>query len=312
VFRELKVVSAQLWRKTPRGQHIELGIAENNLFIQLAALGLSHELFGTRLLPIGTLYDPFIARGLDALNYACYQDARFMIVATPSGVTLAPEGGAHQSIHTPLIGIGQPGCCPTSRLRRRARGADALGPGAHAAGQGLLDLPAPVDPQPGAARAHAVAEQQADIVDGGYWYAPPEPDADIAIVCMGAVTPEAIAAHEQRGARLRRRGPAGADLARPPACRLARGASAIAAAPRVVDRSPAPVERLLAPLSRDAGSSPCSTAIRWRCRGWAACAASASCRSASKASASRATFPTSTAPIGSIGGDHRRGARAVG
>ena len=109
VFRELKVVSAQLWRKTPRGQHIELGIAENNLFIQLAALGLSHELFGTRLLPIGTLYDPFINRGLDALNYACYQDARFMIVATPSGVTLAPEGGAHQSIHTPLIGIGQPG-----------------------------------------------------------------------------------------------------------------------------------------------------------------------------------------------------------
>ena len=94
---------------TPRGQHIELGIAENNLFILLAALGLSHEIFGTRLIPIGTLYDPFINRGLDALNYACYQDARFLIVATPSGVTLAPEGGAHQSIHTPLIGIGQPG-----------------------------------------------------------------------------------------------------------------------------------------------------------------------------------------------------------
>src|SRR6185369_4572207 len=75
----------------------------------LAALGLSHEIFGTRLLPIGTLYDPFIARGLDALNYACYQDARFMIVATPSGVTLAPEGGAHQSIHTPQLGMGQPG-----------------------------------------------------------------------------------------------------------------------------------------------------------------------------------------------------------
>jgi pyruvate dehydrogenase E1 component len=72
VFRELKVVSAQLWRKTPRGQHLELGIAENNLFIQLAAMGLSHQLFGARLLPIGTLYDPFIARGLDALNYACY------------------------------------------------------------------------------------------------------------------------------------------------------------------------------------------------------------------------------------------------
>ncbi len=70
---------------SPRGQHIELGIAESNLFILLAALGLSAPLFGTRLLPIGTVYDPFISRGLDALNYACYQDARFILVGTPSG-----------------------------------------------------------------------------------------------------------------------------------------------------------------------------------------------------------------------------------
>ena len=75
----------------------------------LAALGLSGDLFGTRLVPIGTLYDPFIARGLDALNYACYQDARFLLVATPSGLTLGPEGGAHQSINPPLIALGQPG-----------------------------------------------------------------------------------------------------------------------------------------------------------------------------------------------------------
>ena len=80
-----------------------------NLFILLSALGLSHSIFGERLLPIGTLYDPFIQRGLDALNYACYQDARFLLVATPSGVTLAPEGGAHQSIATPLIGMAQDG-----------------------------------------------------------------------------------------------------------------------------------------------------------------------------------------------------------
>ena len=80
-----------------------------NLFILLSALGLSHSIFGERLLPIGTLYDPFIARGLDALNYACYQDARFILVATPSGITLAPEGGAHQSIATPLIGMAQDG-----------------------------------------------------------------------------------------------------------------------------------------------------------------------------------------------------------
>src|SRR5262249_6974693 len=68
-----------------------------------------HTINGERLLPIGTLYDPFIARGLDALNYACYQDARFMIVATPSGITLACEGGAHQSIAHPLIGLAQDG-----------------------------------------------------------------------------------------------------------------------------------------------------------------------------------------------------------
>src|SRR5437667_12035701 len=80
-----------------------------NLFILLSALGLSHAINGERLIPIGTLYDPFIQRGLDALNYACYQEARFILVATPSGITLASEGGAHQSIATPLIGMAQDG-----------------------------------------------------------------------------------------------------------------------------------------------------------------------------------------------------------
>ena len=80
-----------------------------NLMLLLGAAGLSHSLFGERLLPIGTIYDPFIARGLDALNYACYQDARFLLVGTPSGVSLAGEGGAHQSIGAPLIGMAQDG-----------------------------------------------------------------------------------------------------------------------------------------------------------------------------------------------------------
>ena len=106
-FRDSKVASPQRWVMGPAGQHIELGIAENNLFLLLGALGLAGDLFGRRLIPVGTLYDPFINRGLDALNYACYQDARFMLVATPSGLTLGPEGGAHQSIHTPLIGMAQ-------------------------------------------------------------------------------------------------------------------------------------------------------------------------------------------------------------
>ena len=102
-------MSIQKWIKSQSGQHVELGIAENNLFLMLAAMGLSEPLFGARLLPVGTLYDPFINRGLDSLIYACYQDARFMVVSTPSGITLAPEGGAHQSINTPLIGMAVDG-----------------------------------------------------------------------------------------------------------------------------------------------------------------------------------------------------------
>ncbi|MBV8753878.1 MAG: transketolase, partial [Hyphomicrobiales bacterium] len=108
-FKSERIPSTFTWEFSPKGQHIELGIAEMNLFILLSALGLSHAINGERLLPIGTLYDPFIARGLDALNYACYQDARFILAATPSGISLAPEGGAHQSIGTPLIGIAQDG-----------------------------------------------------------------------------------------------------------------------------------------------------------------------------------------------------------
>src|SRR5262249_55489787 len=100
-FVDEKVASPQKWEVSARGHHIELGIAENNLFILLAALGLSAPLFGQRLLPIGTIYDPFICRGLDALNYACYQDARFILAGTPSGITLSSEGGAHQSVFTP-------------------------------------------------------------------------------------------------------------------------------------------------------------------------------------------------------------------
>jgi pyruvate dehydrogenase E1 component len=109
VFREAKVPSAQKWAAHAAGQHIELGIAENNFFLLLTSLGLAAPHFGTRLIPVGTVYDPFIARGLDALNYGCYSDARFLLVGTPSGLTLGPEGGAHQSINTPLIGMGQPG-----------------------------------------------------------------------------------------------------------------------------------------------------------------------------------------------------------
>jgi pyruvate dehydrogenase E1 component len=96
------------WKESPEGQHVELGIAEHNLFLALGAFGLTHELSGTTLLPIGTLYDPFVSRGLDALYHALYAGGRFMVAATPSGVSLSPEGGAHQSVITPGIGIALP------------------------------------------------------------------------------------------------------------------------------------------------------------------------------------------------------------
>ncbi len=197
VFRDRKIASPQRWRAAPDGQHIELGIAENNLFILLGALGLTGPLFGERLLPVGTLYDPFIARGLDALNYACYQDARFLLVATPSGVTLGPEGGAHQSIGTPLIGMGQPGLTYfepafahelATIMRWTFEHMQAETGGSVYLRLSTRPLTQPVV-EPDAARDGA-------IVDGAYWLRQPAPGTDLAIAACGAILPEAIEAHD--------------------------------------------------------------------------------------------------------------------
>jgi pyruvate dehydrogenase E1 component len=96
------------WKRGPAGQHIELGISEMNLFLLLGMFGLSAEQNGQLTIPIGTVYDPFICRGLDALIYALYSQAKFIFAGTPSGITLAPEGGAHQSTITPSIGAELP------------------------------------------------------------------------------------------------------------------------------------------------------------------------------------------------------------
>ena len=105
---EEEIVRALQWVESSKGQHIELGISENNLFIALGQLGLSYEMNGEMLFPIGTLYDPFMRRGLDAFVYSVYAGAKFILVGTPSGVTLGPEGGAHQSLITPSIGVELP------------------------------------------------------------------------------------------------------------------------------------------------------------------------------------------------------------
>ena len=97
------------WKEGPSGHHIPLGISEMNLFLLLGQLGLAWDLSSQPLLSIGTVYDPFVLRGLDAFVYATYSGSRFIIAGTPSGITLAPEGGAHQSTITPSVGLELPG-----------------------------------------------------------------------------------------------------------------------------------------------------------------------------------------------------------
>ena len=79
-----------------------------NLFLLLGQLGLAWDLSDQPLLPVGTVYDPFVLRGLDAFIYSVYSGARFIVAGTPSGVTLAPEGGAHQSTITASVGMELP------------------------------------------------------------------------------------------------------------------------------------------------------------------------------------------------------------
>jgi pyruvate dehydrogenase E1 component len=240
IFRERRVPSAQKWALAPDGRHIELGIAENNLFLLLAALGLAEPQFGARLLPVGSLYDPFIARGLDALNYACYQDARFLLVATPSGLTLSHEGGAHQSVAQPLIGIGQPGLTyfepafvdelqavmawAFDHMQRPDGGAVYLRLSTRSLEQPRRDI---------AALADAVTA-------GAYWLKEPGPGGELAVVAMGPVLPEAIESLARIGERTAK---AGLLVVTSPD-RLHRDWRARGKASHVA--------RLLAPLARDA------------------------------------------------------------
>jgi pyruvate dehydrogenase E1 component len=208
-FKSEHIPSTFNWEFSPKGQHIELGIAEMNLFILLSALGLSHSINGERLLPIGTLYDPFIARGLDALSYACYQDARFILVATPSGITLAGEGGAHQSIAEPLIGMAQDGLAAfepayvdeLAVILRWAFGyiqkdSDAAPSERNwlrdeTGGSVYLRLSTRPVEQIERKMTSELAQQ---IVDGAYWQRLPGPNAQVIVAYTGAIAPEAIEA----------------------------------------------------------------------------------------------------------------------
>ncbi|MFD1793768.1 transketolase [Ochrobactrum teleogrylli] len=208
-FQQEKVPSVQKWSFGPGGQHIELGIAEMNLFLLLGAAGLSHSLFGERLIPIGTVYDPFVARGLDALNYACYQDARFMIVGTPSGVTLAPEGGAHQSIGQQLIGMSQDGLASFEPafldelsvimdwsfdyMQREGHAKHDPRTWLRDEAGGSIYLRLTTRPIEQITRREDPAFRQG-VIDGAYWLREPRPNTRLVLAYQGCVAPEVLTA----------------------------------------------------------------------------------------------------------------------
>ncbi len=247
VFRDAKLASAQRWGMSPKGQHVELGIAEQNLFLLLGAAGLAHAMTGARLLPIGTVYDPFVNRGLDALIYACYQDARFLLVSTPSGLTLAPEGGQHQSVNTPLIGMAadrlasfEPAHVDELAILLRHALSHMQAPDGSAVWLRL------------STRQLSQPERELDaaaVIAGGHWAVPPAPGAPIALAYQGPVAEEAMAAFAELAAEV----PGAGLLAITSPDRLHAGWLAAGRARRGGDRGAVShVERLLGPLAAGA------------------------------------------------------------
>jgi pyruvate dehydrogenase E1 component len=189
------------WRETVHGQHIELGIAEGNLVGLLSELGSTWSRDGQALLPIGTLYDPFVNRALEPWSFGMYAGGQSILVGTPSGVTLAPEGGAHQSIITPSVGIEQPRCVAWEP----AFGQDLEWTMLHALSQlGRPDgtsayfrlTTRPLDQALAEVPAEPAArvERRRQVLAGGYRLRSAAGTPDITLVGLGAVMPEVIAA----------------------------------------------------------------------------------------------------------------------
>jgi pyruvate dehydrogenase E1 component len=188
------------WRESDHGQHVELGIAEVNLVGLLGELGATWSRDGQPLLPVGTIYDPFVARALEPWSFGIYAGGQSILVGTPSGVTLGPEGGAHQSVITPSIGIEQPGCVAWEP----AFGRDFEWTFLHALSQLGRDggssayfrlSTRPVDQD----LAGEVARE--DVLGGGYRLRRAD-SAQVTIAAMGAVVPEALEAAEEIGAEV--------------------------------------------------------------------------------------------------------------
>jgi pyruvate dehydrogenase E1 component len=191
------------WREKPTGQHIELGIAETNLAGLLSELGATWSRWGQPILPIGVLYDPFVERALEPWSFGIYAGGQSILVGTPSGVTLAPEGGAHQSITTPSIGLEQPGCIsyePAFAIDVEWTLLACLGqlgrPGGSSAYLRLSTRP--VDQTLAAVPADPAARERRrrQVIAGAYRLRRTQ-NPQVTIAAMGAVVPEALAAAER-------------------------------------------------------------------------------------------------------------------
>jgi pyruvate dehydrogenase E1 component len=195
------------WRESEHGQHIELGIAEGNLVGLLGELGATWSRDGQVLLPIGTLYDPFVNRALEPWSFGMYAGGQSILVGTPSGITLAPEGGAHQSIITPSVGLEQPRCIAWEP----AFGQDLEWTLLHALSLlGREDgsssyfrlTTRPIDQALAAVPTDAAARERrrAHALAGGYRIRT-APDAPaMSLVGVGAIMPEVLAAADELGA----------------------------------------------------------------------------------------------------------------
>jgi pyruvate dehydrogenase E1 component len=193
------------WRVGPKGRHIEMGIAEMNLVLLLGQLGLAADFQGERLFPIGTLYDPFVMRSLEGIVYSVYSGARFVLCGTPSGISLSREGGAHQSINTPGIGIETPGityCEPAFARELEWLLLDGLDRLQNPDGESLYFRLStkPVDQTPFTAAVELFGEARlrADVLAGGFRLreAGASPDRVLIATC-GAMVSEALEAAEQ-------------------------------------------------------------------------------------------------------------------
>ena len=249
VFRDSQARQrAALGHDADSGQHIELGIAEQNLFLLLGAAGTGRfSSMVARVLPIGTVYDPFVNRGLDALIYACYQDARFLLVSTPSGLTLAPEGGQHQSVNTPLIGMAADRLAsyePTYVDELTILLRHALDHMQRPDGSAVwLRLSTRQLAQP------ARTLDPAAVIAGAHWAVPPAPGARIALAYQGPIAPEAEAAFAELAAEE----PGAGLLAITSPDRLHAGWLEAGRARRNGDAtSRSHIERILAPLAQGA------------------------------------------------------------